>query len=326
MLELVDLFCGAGGMTLGLRQAGIEPRLGIDSDEACVSTYARNFKGARTLVSDIHEVTDKLILSSVSSRENLVMSGCPPCRLFSRLHRHDLPAGREIARYLFLVDKVRPAYLVFENVPQICKYESIWDDILATLDKCQYKASHKIVLASDYGVPQHRERLLLVAASTEVRIPDPARKYAPTVRKAIGHLPESDSSIPNHVSMRPSPENLDRLRRTPNDGGKSRVTGCSFSDSYARMHWERPSPTITTKCISFSNGRFGHPEYDRAITVREAAYLQGFPPSFRFVGNLAQTAAQVGNAVPPPLAKVLGLAVVRHSQANATVTGRLLKA
>ena len=154
-----------------------------------------------------------------------------------------------------------------------------------------------------------------MAARTPVELPPSPRVTPVTVRSSIGHLPEFDATVPNHVTMRLSASNLARLKRTPRDGGRSKGAGSPFDDSYACMRWDEPTPTITTRCVSFSNGRFGHPEYDRAITVREAAHLQGFPAEHKFVGGVWGTARQVGNAVPPHVAKWLGEAILRHHAA-----------
>jgi DNA (cytosine-5)-methyltransferase 1 len=151
---------------------------------------------------------------------------------------------------------------------------------------------------------------LLIAARTPIEIPSPPKTALGTVREAIGKLPDLDPSIPNHFTMKLAPQNMARLRSTPRDGGTSKKPGESFDDSYARMYWDRPAPTITTRCVSFSNGRFGHPQFDRAVTVREAATLQGFPPDFVFEGGVWETARQVGNAVPPPIGKAVGERII----------------
>jgi DNA (cytosine-5)-methyltransferase 1 len=163
------------------------------------------------------------------------------------------------------------------------------------------------------GVPQSRQRLIVVASRLgPFSISLPKRTHR-TVREAIADLPASDGGIPNHQTMQLSGDNLRRIKAIRSPGGASRV-GDTFADSYARMHWDRPSPTITTKCVSFSNGRFGHPSFHRALTVREAARLQGFPDSFVFEGGVLATARQVGNAVPPPLAAFLGRQILRHAR------------
>lgn len=316
MLEVVDVFCGAGGLSFGLRQAGLRVRAGFDVSEGCIATYKRNLSGVKAYVADVCSLSRREILKHVSSADNLVLAGCPPCRLFSQLHRSRKPLGEEFTAYLRLLWAVRPQYVVFENVPRIVDRSDAWDELTDRLHRCGYHYSAKVVTADRLGVPQHRTRLVLLAAKSPITIPTPPEVAGRTVRQAIGHLPESDASIPNHVTMKLSEANLDRIRRTQHNGGRSKPVRVPFDDSYGRMEWDRPAPTITTRCVSFSNGRFGHPDFDRAITVREAAHLQGFPEDFVFQGGVWDTARQVGNAVPPPLAKWLGQVIKDHRRLN----------
>lgn len=293
-------------MSLGLKLAGMALRIGADRSPHCVATYARNFPEAEVVHADVGSLKPRDVLRHVRSKSKLVLAGCPPCQLFSQLHRSRGPVGPEIRSYLRLVEDLCPRCLVFENVPLIRSYPDAWGAVLETLSRLGYHIRHQVICASDFGVPQHRRRLILIAARTPVEIPMPPRMSVGTVREAIGSMPDHDPSIPNHVTMRLAPQNLTRLRSTPLDGGTSKRPGEAFDDSYARMYWDRPAPTITTRCVSFSNGRFGHPEFDRAMTVREAATLQGFPPDFIFEGGVWDTASQVGNAVPPPIARAVG--------------------
>jgi DNA (cytosine-5)-methyltransferase 1 len=315
MFEVAEIFCGAGGLTLGLEQSGMVPRVGIDFNPHCVSTYQKNFPRATATVADIATVRAADILSRVESRERLVLAGCPPCTPFSRLHRsvtRDIP---EFDHYLRLIWSVRPQWIVFENVPRMRTWTKLWESLLSRLDRMGYNCQISIVHAEDFGVPQRRERLIVVASPCDFEILWPSKKAEPvSVRRSIANLPFANPEIPNHVSMTLSKENLARIRRTAANGGISKAAESAFHDSYARMHWDEPAPTITTKCISYSNGRFGHPDFDRAVTVREAAILQGFPMNFIFNGPLKQTARQVGNAVPPPVAKWIGQEILKQSQ------------
>ena len=306
MLEVAELFCGAGGMTLGLQQAGMRPRLGIDLNPHCISTYRRNFHSSSGIVADISRVHASDILSKVRSRDSLVLAGCPPCQPFSQLHRtkpRDVP---EFDHYLRLIWSVRPQWIVFENVPRIRSWTAIWDRLLQRLQRLGYHVQINVINAHAFGVPQRRQRLILVASRSPFQIMWPNNIPERTVRNSIGHLAQEDLSVPNHTSMTLSPNNLRRIRQTSLNGGVSKPHSSAFNDSYARMQWDGPAPTITTKCISYSNGRFGHPCFDRAVTVREAALLQGFPMQFVFEGPLKETARQVGNAVPPPVACWIG--------------------
>ena len=218
----------------------------------------------------------------------------------------------EFDHYLRLIWSIRPQWIVFENVPRMRSWTALWARLEDRLDRMGYFRQVSVIDANDFGVPQRRQRLILVASPEESNIQWPSSVPQVTVRKSISHLPNADTSIPNHVSMTLSRDNLARIRKTSSNGGISKHIDSAFHDSYARMHWDEPAQTITTKCISYSNGRFGHPHFDRAVTVREAAILQGFPMDFTFEGPLKETARQVGNAVPPPVACWIGKQIVRR--------------
>lgn len=314
MLEVIDLFCGAGGMSSGLRAAGLSIRAGVDVSEACIETYRRNFPGARAVCANVSSVKAADLKSLLTGTKPFVLAGCPPCQLFSQLHRSNRPVGEEFGHYLRLVWALQPDYLVFENVPRIVDYKQAWQALLTRLRRRGYHVTHRVVSSDRLGVPQRRKRMVLVASRTPLELPDPEPCRVRTVRDAIGAIPNRDDRIPNHVTMKLSPANLARMRATPRDGGRSKTPRTAFDDSYGRMRWDAPAPTITTRCISFSNGCFGHPVFDRAITVREAALLQGFDRNYRFVGGVWETARQVGNAVPPPIARWLGENILRHSR------------
>lgn len=311
-MEFVDLFCGAGGLSLGLQQAGLRQRLAVDSDKCAIASYQRNFPRARVLLRAIEELSPRDIRRELSDPRRYVLAGCPPCQLFSRLHQKKPGDDHVIFAYLELVKALRAPYLVFENVPQITSYSEVWGVFVDTLEGCGYKLWTSVVNVAEIGVPQNRRRVVVIASRRGGVEPILRRRRVRTVRQAISDLPEASGSVANHVSMRMSAANLARIRKIADAGGRSRG-GSVFVDSYARMYWDRPSPTITTRCISFSNGRFGHPSYDRALTVREAARLQGFPDSFVFEGGVWSAARQVGNAVPPPLARWLGREILRHA-------------
>lgn len=312
MAEVIDLFCGAGGMSSGLQAAGLNVCAGVDVSSACIETYQRNIQGANGICSSIADVTARQLLALLPKQGPFVLAGCPPCQLFSQLHRSERPVGEEFGHYLRLVWALRPDYLVFENVPRIVDYRRAWQLLLDRLRRLGYHVTHTVISSDLLGVAQRRKRMVLVAARTPVRLDDPKACEAQTVRDAIGHLPNADASIPNHITMKLSPSNLARIRATHKNGGRSKRPRSAFDDSYGRMRWDAPAPTITTRCISFSNGCFGHPIFDRAITVREAALLQGFDSNYVFVGGVWETARQVGNAVPPPVARWLGENILRH--------------
>lgn len=338
-----DFFSGCGGTSQGMREAGLSIKLGIDLDGDSANTYRKNFPTARFLQRDIRElrVRDiKPFISDSERRRPIVFGACAPCQPFSR-HRRGMADGDErkdlLGEFHRFVRCYLPEYVFIENVPGL---QSIDDQsgpfarFLRLLTRLGYWHAHQIVVASHYGVPQHRRRLVLIASRLgPIDFPKPThgpngrRKKLPSVWEAIGHLPaiaagEIHPKIPNHQAARLSDLNLKRIKATKSGGKRSdwpdelkldchRVYD-GHTDVYGRMAKDLPSSALTTRCISLSNGRFGHPVQHRAISVREAACLQNFPMDFEFTGSLISTARQVGNAVPVAMAKVFGEALEKH--------------
>lgn len=339
-MKAVDLFCGAGGLTLGLRRAGWNVIAGIDSDSKVRETYLRNNSGTRFVSADLRSVTDDDVrsLAQTASDSGLLLAGCAPCQPFSKQRRrHGLGIRSDatlLGEFARLVRTVKPEVVLMENVPGVISVPgfSSFRRFLKTLHDNGYSYDHGVLNARDFDVPQHRRRYVLLAALTRrVALPRPTGKDSEsetvTVRSAIGHFPALDSgethaSVPNHCAARLSDRNLQRIRATPPDGGSRRdwpkrlrlechaqVRG--FSDVYGRLWWDRVAPTLTSRCNSLSNGRFGHPEQDRAISLREAAALQTFPDDYEFVGSMPSVARWIGNAVPVAFAEALGRAAMR---------------
>ncbi|MEW4531061.1 DNA cytosine methyltransferase [Maioricimonas sp. JC845] len=313
MLDCIDLYSGAGGLSVGLMAAGVRVTTAVDHDGDAIHTYRTNIPNVRALNSRVQELESDDLLKGVRNRERLIIAGGPPCTLFSRLHRNPADTTSEIETYCSIIRDVRPAFVVLENVPAIQRRSRAWSCIRATLEESGYLIEARVINCSDFGVAQARQRMIVLAGRRRVQIPSIVPERVRTVRDAIGHLPEKQSGIPNHVSLQLSAQNLERIKRLA-EGQRSRGKTRAFSDSYSRMAWDKPAPTITTKCISFSNGRFGHPSYDRGLTVREAATLQGFPEDFVFHGSLWSCARQVGNAVPPPVAEAIGRELVKAAR------------
>ncbi len=311
MIECIDLFCGAGGLSLGLQRAGIKIRTAVDIDVKCGETYRGRFPNVSFLQKSIQEVRGSELLKKIRNPDRVILAGGPPCQLFSRLNKKPADMTDEVLAYTKLIREVNPAFVVFENVPAIARRSGAWNCVLDTLDLAGYSVDFSVVNSANFGLAQNRKRMILVAGRIPVEIPKPKLPKIVTVRDAIEHLPDLSEDIPNHRSLILSDGNRKRIQGLK-QGQYSRTRGTSFADSYARMEWDKPSPTITTKCISFSNGRFGHPEYNRGLTVREAAILQGFPDDFIFTGTLWDCARQVGNAVPPPIAEAIGKAIIRE--------------
>lgn len=338
----VDLFCGAGGLTRGLSDAGIRVVKGIDSDSTARKTYEANNPSSQFVHADVSKIPVVDLMDGVRRRgADLLLAGCAPCQPFSKHGVRDPRDKRRVLVWHFarLVGEIRPEYVIMENVPQFGKPGNAYHaGLLRMLRKHGYLYDEGVVNAAEHGVPQSRHRYVLLASKNgQIRIPAGhygKRKRFRTVRDAIGRYPsigagESSPRVANHVACDLSSANRRRIRATPHDGGsrtdtsgrgmtlKCHRNAAGHTDVYGRMKWDRPAPTLTCRCVSFSNGRFGHPVQDRAISVREAAALQTFPDGYVFRSTKTGNAAHIGNAVPVLLAKTLGKAVVRSSARGA---------
>jgi DNA (cytosine-5)-methyltransferase 1 len=331
----VDFFCGAGGLTSGLRQAGIDVQIGVDIEGSFRKTYELNNTGSRFLQRDIKELSGRVLkreLGKVSSN-NLIFSACAPCQPFASLNRsaNRGPRATLLASVGRLVDELRPIAVIVENVPGLARVGgfSTYRRFAQFLSMLGYSIVSDVLDAKNYGVPQTRRRFVLIGLRKgTAALPEPTHGagYLPfeTVRRAIGGYPqilagETDLRVPNHRAAMLSDLNLLRLRRTPHDGGSRTAWPRNLwlkchsgnfgghTDSYGRMKWDEPAPTLTCRCHSLSNGRYGHPEQDRAISLREAAKLQGFADDYVFHGEiLGNLAAQIGNAVPVQFGRAVG--------------------
>ncbi len=335
-----DFFSGCGGTSAGLRQAGMTIGLGIDNNPEAGATFRQNFPEAEFLEADIRDVTGpKLDALHASGRgAALVLAACAPCQPFSRQNRGSRKGDDRISLLKQLYRFIRrfsPEYIFVENVPGMqhgCAEGGPFKDFVAFLGRHNYGVDFKVVQALDYGVPQTRQRLILTAGlNGSPGMPAPTHgeggiPYA-TVGETIGHYPplkagEGHPEIPNHRAPSLSPLLLERLRATPEGGGRFDWPShlrlqChnghdGHFDVYGRLRMNRPSVTLTTRCISLSNGRFGHPTQDRALSAREAAALQTFDDSFVFEGGINSVARQIGNAVSVRLAKAFGEHFIAH--------------
>ncbi len=330
----VDFFCGAGGLSRGLRNAGIEVVLGIDLDATCRETYETNNPPARFLAADIRQLACGELAADLQRvpPSDLLLAACAPCQPFSPLNREGRgDTATLLSEFVRFVIKLRPYQVVIENVPGLARVRgfSTYQRFKTTLHRLGYKLSEGVLDAKHFGVPQTRRRLVLIAMlGITPTLPPPThgRGLLPyqTVADAILDYPpikagEVHSTVPNHRAAFVSDLNLRRLRATPLNGGsrtswpedlwltchKQHVEG--HTDVYGRMRWDQPAPTLTCRCNSISNGRYGHPEQDRAISLREAAKLQTFEDNYIFYGvSLRALAAQIGNAVPVRLAEAIG--------------------
>ena len=350
--RVFDFFCGCGGSSSGLQASGMEIAFGLDNDPDAARTYKANFPEAAFIAADIADVPTSALddVVEASADHPLLFNACAPCQPFSRQRSYEASPDDDrldlldhLSRFL---RRFRPELIFVENVPGLrdgSLGKKVFERLIKALKELGYSTSHQVVRSQDYGVPQRRARLVLLA-SLLGPVTFPARthgagalqsEYA-TVGEWIGDLPaisagETHAVVPNHQAARLSPLNLKRIQATPQGGGwrdlpsdllpASRKSGFNgFTDVYGRLTWDAPAPALTTRCISYSNGRFGHPRQDRAISVREAACLQTFPLDFELKGNLSSQARQVGNAVPALLAQRFGECVASHLAGIVEVT------
>lgn len=342
-IEAIDLFCGAGGLSHGLAEAGVKVVAGIDLDPACAHPFEVNHPGARFIASDVAQVTGKQLTKLWSAGVVRLLAGCAPCQPFSSYARGkaaDHDKWGMLFEFARLVQDTLPELVTMENVPGLAK-EAPFAKFRSVLQECGYEIAFGVLNAADFGVPQHRKRLVLVASRiSPITMPEPTHAGPEgwvSVRAAVGKLPpltdgQSDSRDALHLAAKLSPLNQKRVRAsvpggTWRDWPEDLVADCHRKDSgrhsagvYGRMEWDRPAPTMTTLCNGYGNGRFGHPEQHRAISLREAAIFQSFPPDYEFVpeGQVvpAKTVARlIGNAVPPKLGAAVGRALCLATKA-----------
>lgn len=333
--KAIDLFCGAGGLTLGLKQAGFDVVGAIDIDEAACDSYKMNHPEVNLWDTDIKELTGKDVLNKLKIKpgELDLLAGCPPCQGFSSIRTlNGGPAEDErndlVFEFLRLVTELRPKSIMMENVPGLAKDKRM-QKFQGKLKELGYESELDVINASDYGVPQRRRRMILLATQNgSIRITPPQKNRRSTVREAITGLPKPGNS---GDMLHDYPENrqektMKMISLIPKDGGsrtdlpEEYVLDChkrnpaGFKDVYGRMKWDDVAPTITGGCSNPSKGRFLHPEENRTITLREAALLQTFPVDYKFSskGGKQKIALQIGNALPPQLIKVHALEIKHH--------------
>lgn len=322
----IDLFSGCGGLSLGLKRAGFKILAAVERDELASSTYQLNHPRVQLHTNDIREIDAEQLRASLSLKrgELGLLAGCPPCQGFSTLRTLngsrlvEDPNNDLIFEFMRFVDAFQPKTLMVENVPGLLK-----DDRLLSfrrkLSWRGYLVRGKILDAADFGVPQRRRRMILLAARGFEPSFAPASTRRRTVSTAIRSLPEpKDSSDAAHnYRVRRAQHVVDLIKKIPIDGGGrmdlayDEQLAChkgfnGFYDVYGRLSWNAPSVTITGSCINPSKGRFLHPDQHRAITLREAALLQGFPKSYRLDMTKGRypAAQMIGNAFPPKFAEV----------------------
>lgn len=330
----IDLFCGAGGLTQGLKQAGFVVIGALDSDPVAVETYRLNHPRTRVVQDNIENISTSSFMNllRLAPGELDLLAGCPPCQGFSSMRTHNGSVRVRDVRndllfeFLRFVRLLMPKAVMMENVPGLDADPCI-DVFCAELDNLGYKWKRDVLNTQYYGVPQRRRRLLLLAGrfgNVPFAIQED-RRY--TVRETIWHLPTAGSSgdILHDLPEKRAPRIMELIKSIPLDGGSrcdlgdERQLAChkrtdGFHDVYGRMAWDDVAPTITSGSFNPSKGRFLHPEQDRTITQREAALLQTFPPHYQFSLRRGKTyvATLIGNALPPRFVECHALEVRKY--------------
>lgn len=335
-ITAVDVFCGVAGLSLGLRSSGIVVAAGIDLDPACRFPFEENI-GATFVEADISEISTEAIEAMFGDAPVRLLAGCAPCQPFSGYTTRRRAVDKRwqlLLEFLRIVEAIKPELVTMENVPRLA-HLPLWGKFVSRLEEFGYDVDWGVVDATKYGVPQKRNRLVLLASRLgPIHLPQPNTAEPVTVRSAIGFQPAVQAGQPNevdplHTSRVLTERNLERIRASK-PGGTWRdwpeemrvschrtVQGRTYPSVYGRMSWDRPAPTMTTQFYGFGNGRFGHPDQDRAITLREGALLQSFPADFKFAPqgrrvNFREMGRLIGNAVPPALGRAIGHAIVEH--------------
>lgn len=337
--SVIDLFCGAGGLSHGFKLEGFDVVAGVDIDEKCRFPFERN-NDAPFLLEDVASIDASSLNERFSSSVPRILVGCAPCQPFSKYSQ-----GREDGRWQLLehfsrlIQEIKPDIVSMENVPRLQKFKdsAVFDTFVRALRNEDYFVDWKIAYCPDYGIPQSRSRLVLLASRfgppgvpALTHTPD---RY-PTVRQTIGDLPPIAAGGVHatddlHRCSALSAGNEKRIRASRPGGSwrdwseelvtdcHKRETGKGYSSVYGRMRWDEPAPTMTTQFFGFGNGRFGHPEQDRAISLREGALIQTFPPHYAFVPEgqkveMKSIGRLIGNAVPVDLGRAIARRIRSH--------------
>ena len=337
-ISAVDLFCGAGGLTHGFEKAGLPVNVGYDIDPKSKFPYQENNK-AKFIQESVENIKGVDLAKHFPLGHYKVIAGCAPCQPFSNYSRRYGDRSLKwklLYDFACLVKECRPDIVTMENVPQLQKYQ-VFKDFIIKLEELKYFVTFYEVKCQDYGIPQARRRLVFFASkfnNIDLIPPTCDRHNYKTVRDTIYHLEplkagQSSKTDPLHQCSKLSPLNLRRIRASKPGGTwrdwpedliakcHTKKSGKSYPSVYGRMEWDSPSPTITTQCFGFGNGRFGHPEQDRAISLREAALLQTFPEKYQFFPPNESFASikigrLIGNAVPVNLGEVVATSILNH--------------
>lgn len=342
--EVVDLFCGVGGLTCGLKQAGLNVVAGFDNDKTCEYAYTHNNKTV-FCCRNIKNVMPEEVNKCYSPGADKILVGCAPCQPFSTMsYKRFKDSPRELdekydllSEFGRLIKGVKPIIVSMENVPEI-RNSNIFKSFVALLkDQGYYTDGGQVVYCPDYGIPQNRHRFVLLASLFgEIHLLPPTHKRKEVcVRRFIENLPpvkagEICETDPLHRTAKLSDINLKRIRASLPGGTwkdwpeelrcecHKKDSGQTYTSVYGRISWDKIGPTMTTQFFCYGTGRYGHPEQDRALTLREGALLQTFPEKYEFFPPETQDicmrdiARHIGNAVPVRLGKIIGLSIIQH--------------
>jgi DNA (cytosine-5)-methyltransferase 1 len=336
-ISAVDLFCGVGGLTHGLQLSGVKVIAGYDTDECCRLPYEANNQ-AKFINQNVSELKAEQLASHYNGAKTRVLAGCAPCQPFSN-YTQARPKDKRwglLSHFARLASELRPELITMENVPDLYRH-AILTEFIDTLAQLGYHVWHQVVYCPDYGVPQRRKRLVLLASlKGEISlIPPTHRKHEyVTLKDAIGSLPrlqagKANKNDPLHRTAGLSDINLKRIKASKPGGTwkdwptdllaecHKRESGKKYTSVYGRMKWDELSPTITTQFYNYGSGRYGHPSQARAMSLREAALLQSFPIDYQFTDtvetySITNIARMIGNAVPVSLGKAIGESLLKH--------------
>lgn len=325
-LNAIDLFCGCGGLSVGLEQANINVAYALELDPQIAKNYKLNHPNTCVIVNDIKKINDTYFKKIGKGID--IIAGCPPCQGFTKINHKNKDSGfidernLLILEYFRAVKDIMPEFIMMENVPEIVKYDK-FKEVVNNLKNIGYNIDYKVINVKDFGVPQNRLRLVLIGSKHfEINFPSSMDLEEKTVRDAIGFLPVPEISEDplQKVYSHHTQKIMKIIEMIPKNGGSRKELpekywlechkkkNVGFTDVYGRMYWDKPSPTITGGCLSPSKGRFLHPEQNRSISLREASLLQAFPIDYKFDVKCSKTllAQMVGNAIPPNIAKFQG--------------------
>jgi DNA (cytosine-5)-methyltransferase 1 len=339
-IKAIDLFCGVGGLTHGLIKSGIPIIAGIDTDETCRYAFEKN-NGSVFINKDIREVSGRELNKLYGETDIKILVGCAPCQCFSKHTQKNKRRNKDekwklLYSFLRLVKKIKPDIISMENVVEI-ERRKVFKDFVKCIESLGYHLSWEKIYCPDYGVPQDRRRLVLLASRLgQIKIIPKTHdsSHYKTVRSTIGRIEpikggEISAKDELHKSSLLSPINKKRIRQSKPGGtwldwDKNLIVPChkkksgkTYSAVYGRMRWDKPAPTITTQFYSYGTGRFGHPEQNRALSLREGALLQTFPKYYDFIEPdkpmaFRRLGTHIGNAVPVRLGAIIGRSILKH--------------